>query len=331
MKNSNILLSIVTPTLNNQKDIRQFINSVKRQNKVGFNVEIIIADGGSTDQTRSIAKKMGARVISNPYVFADPGVNLGIKHAKGSLLIVLAADNIFEDRNSFKKLVSVFKNKQITAAFPMQVSGKKDSLYTKYINQFTDPFNHFVYGYASNGRTFKKVYATLKSTKIYDVYDYTSSHDKPLIAFAQGFMVRKGFRRNKKSAFDDVLPVIELLSSKKNIAFVHSVTLHHHTVRDLKHFARKQAWATINALQGKKYGISHRLEYLSASQKFRARIWPLYSLSFVLPLMRSIYGLVKDKEILWIFHAFLCMISALASTHAGITFLLNKNKTLERQ
>jgi glycosyltransferase involved in cell wall biosynthesis len=293
-------------------------------------MELIIADGGSTDKTIDIAKRMGARVIGNPHVLADPGVNIGIKNAKGEILMVLASDNILKDKNALKKIVRVFDDRKIMAAFPMHYSSRIDSIYSKYINTFTDPFNHFVYGYAANGRTFKKIYKTIESNNIYDVYDYSSVKDKPLIAVAQGFTVRKGFTRSRKSAFDDVLPVIELINKKNRIAFVHSVKLYHHTVKDLRHFIKKQVWATINALQKKNYGIAHRLNYLSKSEKMRSRLWPFYALSFAAPLVRGIYYSIKDRESLWIFHPFLCMISAWSSIIAVLIYLLNKNYEFKR-
>lgn len=331
MKSEKIILSIITPTLNNQKDIKHFIESIKRQNFPKNKMEIVISDGGSVDETIKIAKKMGARVIKNPYVFADPGVNLGIKNAKGEILMILACDNIYEDRDALSKMVDIFKNKNITAAFPAHHSSKKDSIFTKYINTFTDPFNHFVYGYSSNGRTFKKIYKTLESNDVFETYDYLSNKNKPMIAVAQGFTVRSGFTRSRKSEFDDVLPVIELVNKKNKIAFAYSVKLYHHTVRDFKHFANKQVWATINALQKKKYGIAHRMNYLSPSQKNRIKVWPLYSLTIVPPFVYGTFHLVKDREKMWIFHPFLCIISGYSSAFGALKFFLNKNAEYKRK
>lgn len=330
MKKNTIIISIITPTLNNEKSIKKFIKSIRMQNFPKEKLEIIISDGGSTDKTIEYAKKFGARIIKNPYILADPGVNLGIKNANGKLLMVLACDNIYKDKNAFKKIVKVFKSNKIVAAFPIHYSSNNDSIYTKYINTFTDPFNHFVYGYCANGRTFNKVYTTLDSNKLYDLYDYSSNTDKPLIAFAQGFIIRNGFTRKSNSEFDDVLPVIELINKKNKIAFVHSVKLYHHTVKNLRHFAKKQVWATINALQKKKYGIAHRMEHLSDSQKFRVKIWPIYSLSFIFPVLNSVFHLAKDREVLWIFHPFLCMISAVSSIWGAFIYLVNKNYEFKR-
>lgn len=328
--NKKVLLSVITPTLNNQKDIKSFLDSIKKQNFPKNKLEIVISDGGSTDKTLEIAKKMGAKIIKNPHTLMDPGVNLGIKVARGEILMVLACDNIYTDRNAFKKIVEVFEDKKIMAAFPMHYSSSKDSIFTKYINTFTDPFSHFVYGYAANGRTFNKIYKTLYSSKIYDVYDYLSDKDKPLISIAQGFTIRKGFTRSGENEFDDILPVIELINKKNKIAFVHSVKLYHHTVKNLQHFVKKQAWATVNALQNKNYGIAHRKEYLSKSENFRIKIWPIYAFSFVLPLVRSLYYLIKDREFIWIFHPFLCIISASASLWAALLYLGNRDYEFKR-
>jgi hypothetical protein len=226
--------------------------------------------------------------------------------------------------------MSYFNNKDIVAAFPMHYSSSEDTIFTKYINTFTDPFNHFVYGYAANGRTFKKIYKTKISNKIFDVYDYSSFRDRPMIAVAQGFTVRKGFTKGRNSAFDDVLPVTELINRKNDIAFVHSVKLYHHTVRNLGHFVRKQVWATVNAMQKKNYGIVHRKEYLSNAQKLRIKIWPFYALSFVFPLVNSIYHIIVDKESLWIFHPFLCIISAVSSIWGVLLYILDNNYEFKR-
>lgn len=329
--NNKILLSIITPTLNNEKQIKFFLESLKKQKKKRYKLEILIVDGGSFDKTTLIAKKYKCRIIDNPFVLADPGVNLGIKKANGELLMILATDNILRESDSLEKMVSVFDNKDITAAFPIQKSISTDSIYTKYINNFTDPFNHFIYGYSANGRTFNKVYDVIESNSVYDVYDYLSSKNRPLIAVAQGFTVRRGFTRNRRDSFDDVLPVIELVRKNKKIAFVHSVKLYHHTVRDLRHFMNKQMWATINALQKKKYGIAHRRSYLSADQKNKIKLWPFYALTVFPTIIYAFYHLIKDRDKLWILHPFLCIISAYTSLAGTIIFILNKNAEYKRK
>lgn len=55
--------------------------------------ERIVVDMGSTDKTRSIAKKHHAIVLDHPYTgFVEPARNFGIEHAQGDWVLILDAD-----------------------------------------------------------------------------------------------------------------------------------------------------------------------------------------------------------------------------------------------
>lgn len=306
-------LSIIVPTLNNSGEIAFFLQSITNQDYPKDNIEILICDGGSTDNTREIACKYEVKIIENKMVLADAGVNTGMTCASGDLLMVLAVDNIYLDKKSFIKIANTFFDKSIIAAFPKQVSDYNDSLFTKYTNTFTDPYNHFVYGNAANARTFHKVYNTIEKNDLYDIYDYKSSRTKPLLALAQGFTIRRGVKRSEKDTYDDISPVMSIIDSNYQIAYIHSLELYHHTTRDIWHFIRKTRWATLNAISNKKYGISQRRSSLSSFQKFKIVIWPLYGASFVLPFIYSVYKLIREREILWLFHPVICLISVYSS------------------
>lgn len=325
------ILSVVTPTLNNGKVLTFFLESIRNQDYPQDKVEILILDGGSTDNTLEIARQFGAKIYNNERVLADPGVDLGLNKATGDLMLILAVDNIYYNKNAFAALATVFQDLSIYAAFPKHVSKPTSSIYTKYINTFTDPFNHFVYGNAANARTFHKVYRTLRHTNVYDVYDYRSSRTKPMVSFAQGFTVRRGYRRDGQNSLDDVSPVMALIEQGKEIAYVHSLSLCHDTVRDFDHFVRKQRWATVNALSGKSYGIAHRKDKLSGWQRFKMRIWPVYALSIVAPFIRSCYGLYSDRELLWLCHPMMCLISVCSSLVSIVQMRFDTSVKINRQ
>ena len=68
MSNNNLLVSIITPSYNQDKFIEDTILSVKNQDYP--NIEHVIMDGGSTDNTVTILKKYegtyNMRWISEP-------------------------------------------------------------------------------------------------------------------------------------------------------------------------------------------------------------------------------------------------------------------------
>lgn len=92
-------MSVVIPAYNRAMFIRQTIDSVL--NQTYSNIELIIVDDGSTDQTRSILEEYGDKII----LMEHPGrinkgqsaaINLGLKQASGKYICILDSDDYWE-------------------------------------------------------------------------------------------------------------------------------------------------------------------------------------------------------------------------------------------
>jgi glycosyltransferase involved in cell wall biosynthesis len=91
-------ISIITACFNSEKTIRATIESVIAQ-KID-NLEYIIIDGGSTDNTIQIIseyKNVISKVISESDFGIYDAINKGIKIAKGDIIGLLNSDDIFAD------------------------------------------------------------------------------------------------------------------------------------------------------------------------------------------------------------------------------------------
>ncbi|HSQ39034.1 MAG TPA: glycosyltransferase family 2 protein [Anaerolineales bacterium] len=88
------LVSVVTPSLNQGKFIAAAIQSVLSQDY--SNLEYIVMDGGSTDETLSILAAYGARVrwVSEKDDGQAQAINKGWRRARGDILTWLNADEI---------------------------------------------------------------------------------------------------------------------------------------------------------------------------------------------------------------------------------------------
>jgi len=105
------MLSIVIPTLNEEKYLPRLLRSVKKQ---GFgDYEIIVADAGSKDRTIQIAENFGCKIVAGG--LPARGRNEGAKAAKGELLLFLDADlKLPED--FLEKSLREFKERKLDVA-----------------------------------------------------------------------------------------------------------------------------------------------------------------------------------------------------------------------
>lgn len=109
IKNSSPKFAMVTPVMNSEKLIHRAIESVLNQNYP--NLDYIIMDGGSTDQTVQIAKKYEphVRVISEKDTGQSNAINKGFQLVEGDIAGWLNADDWLLP-GSFNKIVKAFSD-----------------------------------------------------------------------------------------------------------------------------------------------------------------------------------------------------------------------------
>ena len=104
------LVSIITVVYNGAKTIKQTIESVKNQTYT--NIEYIVIDGGSNDNTNLIIKD-NLDIIS--YTISEPdnglydAMNKGVKIAKGELIGIINSDDWYE-LNAVETMVNAYKS-----------------------------------------------------------------------------------------------------------------------------------------------------------------------------------------------------------------------------
>ncbi|MCK0146350.1 TIGR04283 family arsenosugar biosynthesis glycosyltransferase [Arenibacter sp. F26102] len=127
MKLSNSLdISIIIPVLNESEHISTLLDHLSVNSSSGNIKEVIVVDGGSTDDTIAMARAKGAIVISSEKGRAKQ-MNLGARVASGSLLYFLHADT-YPPKNFDLYIINAYNNNITSGCFRMRFNTSKKFL-----------------------------------------------------------------------------------------------------------------------------------------------------------------------------------------------------------
>jgi glycosyltransferase involved in cell wall biosynthesis len=114
----NLKISLITVAFNAQNTIDRCILSVMRQKF--NNIQYIVIDGGSTDNTIQIINKHKDKIdffISEPDNGVYDAMNKGIAHATGDIIGMLNADDYFADDDVLNDIVVAFSENKVDIVF----------------------------------------------------------------------------------------------------------------------------------------------------------------------------------------------------------------------
>jgi glycosyltransferase involved in cell wall biosynthesis len=98
--NQNPLISVIIPCRNEEKYIALCLDTIMANDYPREKIEVFVVDGMSTDATRSILREYGkkhdsVKVFDNPKKILAAAWNIGIRSAKGDIIMCLNAHALF--------------------------------------------------------------------------------------------------------------------------------------------------------------------------------------------------------------------------------------------
>ena len=96
-------------------------------------VEVIVADGGSSDATLEIASNFGARILHNPLRTGEAGKAVGAGVSSHEIIAFIDSDNVLPTGDWLLTMTQPFVEEEIAASEPLYYSYRKeDALITRY-------------------------------------------------------------------------------------------------------------------------------------------------------------------------------------------------------
>jgi len=305
-------VSIIIPTLNAAGPLPECLRRIRNQNYSKSKCEIIIADGGSTDRTREIAKKFGCKIVENKLKTGEAGKAAGVKAAKNEIIALVDSDNFLPGKDWLIRMVEPFTDPEIIGSEPIEYTyRKKDGYITRYcaLIGMNDPICMYLGNYD------RKNYLTGRWTDLpvegEDRGNYLKltleKYEVPTIG-ANGTMIRR--RLIEKQVGDylfDIDEIHELISRGENKFAKVKVGIIHVFSGTVSTFIRKQ---------------KRRIKDFGYYQKLGARKYPwnklnkagfvkfvVFSALWLPTFIEASIGYIKKPDRAWFFHPLACWLT----------------------
>ena len=135
----NISISIVIPTYNAEKYLRELLERLKQQTVTNY--ELIIIDSSSKDKTIELARKYTDKVITIRSLEFDHGGTRAkaAQIASGDIVVYFTQDALPYDEYCLENILAVFKDKNLAAAYGRQLYYPETNLFGKHLRLFNYP------------------------------------------------------------------------------------------------------------------------------------------------------------------------------------------------
>lgn len=322
-------VSFVLATYRGERTIKKCLDSIFSQDYPKNLMEVIIIDGGSKDKTLEIAKNYPVKIFNNTKKHSEGegmGKAQGFNKSKSDYVIFIDQDNALLSKDCVNNLLKpLLKDKDIWISGSKITVVKDDNLINRYLSIIgTDPFmaEFSIDGQVSlNKKQFEKInnYLVLKMNK-----------NKWYIAGSNGYAYRKKDIKKIGGYSQDTDVVYKFANLNKKLAICLDAPLQHLNIsKGLIEFIKKRNYNFGYFV--KENSKDRKVKYIPSNIRGKLYLMLHYISNLILipNLFISIKNSIRDRQILWLLHPFMALLTLLIYTKVilfskeGLTYLRN--------
>jgi len=320
-------ISIIIPTLNSGKILESCLKSIKIQQYK--NIEIIIADGGSVDDTLKIAKKYNCKIFKNSLQTSESGKAIGLKHTIGKYVAFIDSDNILPNTKWLSQMIYPLENDpKIIGSEPWEFTYRPDAGFIERYSSLigaNDPYAYITGIYDRRNFITKSWTALNLVQKNYKKYiKIKLEPNKPIPTIgANGTVFRFDFLKDNFNG--DYLFDIDIITQALNkidkplyFAKTKNGIIHTYCESSISKFYKKQMRRLKDYYQFKHLRYFNYQNTISLTNaKFI-----LYTILVFPMIYTTILGYIRKPDIAWFFHPIACIITLYCYVYVSILYLL---------
>jgi glycosyltransferase involved in cell wall biosynthesis len=306
-------VSFIMPTLNAEAILENCLASIARQTYPRVRYEIILADAHSTDRTREIAKKFGAIVLDDDGKNMEEGKRLALRHATGEFIVFVDADNEITHADyiglAVKALAASPQALGIESYYPASPKMSSFCAYLSHLLHISDPICWLM---SANPKLVARDGEIERWMLPGDSLSYPLG--------ANGFVFRRADLESVKAEenFQDTHVALFLMKNgKREWLRVRGRGVHHYYVQTLWGFVQKRRRATVHFLRVQEEAKTNWMK-----EKPPVPLWlaAIYCVTFAGPVFHTLRGIIRDRDLRWLWHLPACLGSVLGDAWGVWTY-----------
>jgi len=299
-------VSFIMPTLNAAALLENCLASIAKQTYPRERYEIILADAMSKDATREIAARHGVTIVDDHGRDMEQGKRLALQHATGEYIVFVDSDNEITHPDYIELAVrALAAHPQALGVESYYLPSPKMSSFCAYVTallHISDPMSWMM-------SVNPKLIARDGEVERWTVHGESFAY--PL--GANGFVFRRTDIESTRARqqFQDTHVALQLMQlGKREWLRIRGRGVHHYYVQTWWGFVKKRRRAVVHYLNVR---AETKVSWMNHQAAVPAWVAALYCASWIAPLYHTFIGLIKDRDIRWLWHPPACFGSLLGT------------------
>lgn len=322
-------VSFVTCTFNSGKILKECLTSINNLDYPKKLIEVIIVDGGSSDNTLAIAKTFPfCKILSVLTNGPESATAIGYLEAKNDYIVNFPSDNVIPSKKWLRQMIEPLNNESdIVGVETLHYTYvKNDKILNRYFSLFgvNDPLAYYL-NKRDRATYFEKGWHLTTPAIDKGNYYITSftPENMPTLG-ANGFIIRKKFAKKiaaDPQRFFHIDTCMDLVRNGYNKFAFAKNDIWHKTGEEFFNFIKKRKrYATSLYFQQQATRRYHLFD--PKNDKIKLCLFIIFSLTFIEPTLQSIRGYFKIRDSAWFMHPIVCFSITVIYIYTVIAFKL---------
>jgi glycosyltransferase involved in cell wall biosynthesis len=330
-KNYSITVSMIS--YNDEAILEDCLVSIRNQDYDQNLIDILLIDGGSSDETLKIAQKYGATIISRPDLKNQPNIRGGIalQTAQTDLILFFSADNRFQEKDTLSEMAKTLEDQEVVACETLRYGyNQTDPILSRYFALIggCDPIAVGL-GKADRGPYDKNrvwhSFGAVQDCGEYYKIKFTADISKIPTIGTNGFLIKREMLDKmdyKENVAHTDMCVSLIRQGYNTFTFVKNKhIIHYINITPTYFLKRRLLWAKIYS------GDKIKREYSVFQKKDTPRLilMILANFTLIIPLLRAVKGYLAVRDRAWFLHPLMCFTFTLGYSGFYIKKYLSSN------